>query len=150
MAGLIPKVIRQAIVDTVKRSAVSRPLALHAYKPITGEPTEYPCLLVSHATGADYATTFGAAGIAEMPFRVEIRCQSADGISGEMALDDLMAAGTGADSSIYDALNADRTLGGKVATYTVVDVEQPEERTSPDGTDYWRGAFVLSIKQPRS
>lgn len=151
MAGLIPKVIRQAIVDTLGSAGISRPLALYPYKPITGEPTEYPCVIVSHANGANYATTFGDKGIAEMPLRVEIRALSADGSSGEMVLDDLMAAGTGADSSIYDALDADRTLGNKVATYTVVNIEQPEERPMRDGTStYWRGAFVLSIKQPRS
>ena len=151
MAGLVPKVIREAIVNTLRSSAISRPLALYAYKPVTGEPMEYPCVLVSHATGADYATTFGDRGIAEMPMRVEIRSTSTDGISGEMILDELMAAGTGADSSVYDALTADRTLGAKVATFTVLDVEQPNERLFSDGTSaYWVGAFVLSIKQPRS
>lgn len=150
MAGLVRSVIRQAIVDTVRRSAVARPLAMYAYKPITGEPTEYPCLLVSWADGANYASTFGAAGLAEIAVSVELRAQSADSLSGEQVLDALMDAGTGADSSVYDALNADRTLGSKVATFTVLDIEQPEERTSPDGTTYWRGAFILSIKQPRS
>lgn len=151
MAGLLPKVIRQAIVDTIRSAGVSRPLALYAYRPVTGDPTEYPCVIVSHARGADYATTFGAAGIAELPLQVEIRTQATDGTSGEMALDDLMSAGLGSDSSIYDALDADRTLGGKVATFIVAGIEQPEERVLRDGTStYWRGAFVLAIKQPRS
>ena len=148
MAGLIPRTIREAVKKTIDSAGLGRSVAVHAYAP-TVDPdavSQYPCILIGWADPADYRLTFGAQGIASLPLELEIRTQSADGISAEMALDDLLAAGTGAGSSIWDALDSDSTLGGAVARTICVMSAPPR----PQGDGRWSASLVLTAHAARS
>ena len=148
MAGLIPRTIREAVKATIDSAGLGRSVAVHAYAP-TVDPdavSQYPCILIGWADPANYRLTFGAQGIASLPLELEIRTQSADGISAEMALDDLLAAGTGAGSSIWDALDSDATLGGAVRTSTCV----PSSPPRPQGDGRWSASIVLTAYAARS
>ena len=104
-------------------------------------------ILIGHAQeSTDYALTFGSQGIAEMHLEVEVRTHSADGRSGEEALDDLFAAGSGASSSVYDALLSSDTLGGTISRLRVVNVRPPR----PLGNGVWSAAYIVAIYQARS
>jgi len=148
MAGLNPKAVREALAAQLKNN-IQRGIGVHAYAPMLdpdGVPS-YPVILIGHAQeSTDYALTFGSQGIAEMHLEVEVRTHSADGRSGEEALDDLFAAGSGASSSVYDALMSDVTLGGLTHTLRVVDVRAP--RSLGDGR--WSAGWVIAVCQARS
>jgi hypothetical protein len=149
MAGLIPRTIREAVKKTIDQAGLGRTVAVHAYAP-TVDPdavSQYPCILIGWADPANYRLTFGAQGIASLPLELEIRTQSADGISAEMALDDLLAAGTGSGSSIWDALDTDRTLGGVVTAATTLVMSSPPR---PQGDGRWSASLVLTAHAARS
>jgi len=148
MAGLTPKLVREALQKQLANN-LSRDVGVHAYAPLLDvrEFTGYPAILISHAPeSTDYALTFGSQGIAEMHLLVEAFTDSPDGVSAEMALDDLFAAGSGASSSVYDALMSDVTLGGLTHTLRVVDVRAP--RSLGDGR--WSAGWVIAVCQARS
>jgi len=148
MAGLIPKTIREAVKRTIAEAGLGRTVAVHAYAPTADADAvaQYPCVLIGWADPAQYRVTFGAQGIASLPLELEIRTQSADGVSAEMALDDLLAAGAGAGSSIWDALDSDATLGGAVRTSTCEMTAPPR----PLGDGRWSATLVLTAHAARS
>ena len=148
MAGLDPGAIRTAIKTQLGAASISRAITVYDYPP---EACSYPCIAILHAgESADYAVTFGATGIASMAFRVEIRTTSADGISAAKALDDLISAGTGADSSVYDALNADHTLSGAIRTFTFTGFSPPQIREDVTGTRFMAASFTITCHASRS
>jgi hypothetical protein len=149
MAGLNPRRVREAVKAALDGSGLSRTVAVHAYAP-TADPdftAQYPCVLIGWADSADYRMTFGAQGIASLPLELELRTQSADGISAEMALDDLLAAGTGAAASIWDALDADPTFGGVVTAASKCVMTTPPR---PLGDGRWSCTFTLTTHAARS
>lgn len=148
MAGLNPKAVREALKSQLANN-LSRVVGVHAYAPLLDvrEFSSYPAILISHAPeSTDYALTFSDQGIAEMHLLVEAFTDSPDGISAEIALDDLFAAGSGASSSVYDAILSSDTLGGLVARLRVVDVRPP--RSLGDGR--WSAGWVVAVYQARS
>jgi len=154
MAGLDIKATRNAIATVLEAASIGQDVAVYAYSPgpdpdiVTGSPA----ILIGHAPGTDYRLTFGARGLAQLKLEIEIRCTSADGVSAELALDDLLNAGTGATSSIFDALTADPTFGGVVGNSELSDPTPPRP-VRPGGSGpvaYWSASFTLTIYQPRS
>lgn len=148
MAGLTPKAVREALAAQIAGN-VQRGIGMHAYAPLidTEEAPAYPAGIIGHAQeGTDYALTFGPDGIAEMHLEISFYTHSADGKSAEQALDDLIAAGDGAGSSIYDALMADVTLGGIVRTLRVVNFRPPRSL----GNGKWGASYIIAIYQARS
>lgn len=150
MAGLIPRTVREALAQQLTNN-LQMVIGVHAYAP-GSDPDfvpAYPAILIGHADGTDYALTFGARGIAQMSLEVEVRTASGDnGVSAEMAADDLFAAGTGANSSVYDALMTDVTLGGVVSTLKVESVSPPRPIDTTSGR--WSFTYTVSVYAPRS
>ena len=148
MAGLNPKAVREKLAEQLANN-IQRGIGVHPYAPMLDADAvpSYPVILIGHAQeSTDYALTFGPQGIAEMHLEVEVRTHSADGKSGEIALDDLFAAGSGASSSVYDALLSDVTLGGQCRSLRVVSVRPPR----PLGDGVWSAAYIVAIYQARS
>lgn len=154
--GLSPEAARAAIKTTLE-SALSD-VTVWDYAP-NADPDDvldaYPCVLVRHSRrpytlpGGDrtgYAGTFGPRGLATMSFDLELRTQSADGITAERLLDGYVAAGTGATCSMWDALAGDTTLGGVVGGSTVSDFAPPR----PLGSGVWSATWTLTVHQRKS
>lgn len=146
MAGINPRAVREAIQASIRAAGMSRDVAVYAYPP---ESLAYPAVTIGWAQG-DYAITFGAAGIAQMRFAVDVRTTAAEIDSAAIALDDLLSAGTGAASSVYDALTADPTFGAAVGGSAVTDFTPPRRSQAVDGTPEWVATFVVTATQPRS
>lgn len=151
MAGLVIGTIRTALKTRLDAASMTRSVAVFDYAPDDPDAiTQYPCIVIRHASPIDYAVTFGPAGIAELPLLVEVRAQAADGRSAEKVLDDLLSAGTGATSSVYDAIMGDVTLGGACRTLRIVAASPPTPRQTPQGKPYWSTSYTVTISASRS
>jgi hypothetical protein len=153
MAGLNPAAVREAVKAQLDNAGLARTVAVHLYHPGGDDDdaiTQYPCIIIGWADSADYRETFGAQGIASLPLELDIRTQAADPRSAEKALDDLLAAGTGADSSIFDALDADVTLDATVSVSQITMTQRPEPQRTPNGVLYWSARLSLACRMPRS
>lgn len=148
MAGLIPRTVREALAQQLTNN-LQMVIGVHAYAP-GSDPDfvpAYPAIRIGHAPGTNYTTTFGPQGIAKMALQVEALTSSADGgVSAEMALDDLYAIGTGANSSVYDAIMTDPTLGGALENIEYVDVAPPR----PIGDGRWSFTHTIYVYARRS
>ena len=156
MAGLNIGTIRTAIKTVLDLSSIARDVAVYAYAPGPDPDVVpgYPAVLIGHGNaGVDYMLTFGSRGLTQMDLEIEVRTASGDGgMSAERVLDDLLSAGTGTTSSIFDALNTDPTFGG-VCTSVVTKVSPPRPiRPAGPGTPvmFWAATFTLTINQPRA
>lgn len=76
--------------------------------------------------------TFGPAGYSKITANLKIWCNAADDDSAEIAMDDYLSAGTGNGSSIADAINSDKTLGGVVESCAVLELGTIED----EGDDF--------------
>lgn len=150
MAGLVIGTIRAALKTRLDAATMTRSVAVYDYCDDRDAVTQYPCIFIGHADPIEYAVTYGAQGIAQMSFEVEVRTQAADNRSAEKVLDDLLSAGTGATSSLYDAICADRTLGGTCHTLTVVAATPPRKGVANGGTIYWSSTYTVTIAASRS
>lgn len=150
MAGLHIPTIRTALKTRLDAATMTRPVAVYDYVDDPDAVTQYPFIFMGHAEPIGYEITFGSQGIAELPLRVEVRAQAADNRSAEKVLDDLLSAGTGATSSLYDAINADRTLGGACRTLLIESASPPQPRTTANGINYWSASYTLKIQASRS
>ena len=89
---------------------------------------------VSIWPGAEYLAyigTFGPNGIADMMLEVVVQQSAADDESEFKFLSDLLAVGTGAGSSIMDAVHLDRSLGGLVEDAVVLTALWNADPTQP-------------------
>jgi len=144
MAGLHPRIIREAVASSIRAAGLAKEVGVFAYEPPTwAHPNS---VTIYHAAGSDYAVTFGATGLASLALEVRIRCTAAMREEAERALDDLLAAGTGAGSSVWDALNADRTFSAAVRTFEFIDYRPP---TFTDD-DALEASYVILVHQARS
>jgi hypothetical protein len=150
MAGLNISQVREAVKKALSGAAFARTVAVHAYDPHTDPEAhhQYPCVIMSIGDdGIQYRTTFGARGVAQLALRLEVR--TPDGPDGEKMMDDLLSAGTGATSSLFDALAADETFAGTIASGVALSVTAPRRLTN--GTsNYWSATYTLTVNQPRS
>lgn len=151
MAGLVPATVRAAIKSTLDAASISRALAIYAYRPFwtADQFTQYPCLIIGYDTDTEYMGTFGPHGLAELHLRLELRTESSDCISAEMAMDAFLAAGTGADSSVFDALLADPTFGGVVGS-SIARTATPPRPLEESGVRYWSSFIPLTVYASRS
>lgn len=148
MEGLHPVTVREALQAAIQNAGLDKTVAVHAYDP--GAPHhQYPALIIGHGTGVDYAITFGPRGIAVLNLQVEIRTSAVEPAGGGRQLDELLAAGTGANSSVFDALRSDPTLGGVVGDCTVKSATPPRYVDDESGT-YWTSTLPITVHQARS
>lgn len=153
MAGLDIVALRQAVkarLDaanlTIEVDAgVSRNVAVYDY---VDQVYQYPCIIIGHTPGAeiDYMGSLSQAGIAKLTLAIEVRCLAADGRSAQIALDRLLAAGTGnSSSSVFDALFADPTFSGTIANGTALTCTAPAKFTDGEN-EYWQSTFALTVR----
>jgi hypothetical protein len=96
-----------------------------------GKPAPVVRLELDTSDPIDYWLSFGSAGITEVRFALVVDPAGVDQ-SSVRRLDEFLSVGTGNDSSIIDALLADKTLGGVVETLHVAGVSEydPEAVTA--------------------
>jgi hypothetical protein len=96
-----------------------------------------------------YRRTFGSRGVAEVRFDAEVRVAlGEDAASASMLM--YAIAGTGTDMSLFDAVGADVTLGGVVASCVAETFSSPVERPAADGRPYLSATLGVVINEPRS
>lgn len=154
-AGLSPQNAREAIGRTLESL---RDVKVYPYAP-NADPDDvldkYPCVIIRHSRspysplGGDrsgFAGTFGPRGLANMSFDLELRTQSQDGITAEKAMDEYVAAGTGAGLSMWDALATDTTFGNVVGGSSVTNFTPPR----PIAWGVWSATWTVTIQQRKS
>jgi hypothetical protein len=94
--------------------------------PYSGKPL--PCIEVwPDSDYIQYFATFGSGGVAEIRLRLRVEVATADAETTFIQLTDVLSTGTGETSSIPDAINTDKTLGGVVRAATVLAAEWPAD-----------------------
>lgn len=128
-----PRAIREALAQQIK-DGVQREVNAYAYIP---DSPAYP--YVGIRSGTPYVTyheTMKSASVGALcDFQLVIEvAQNARTQDAQIFVDDLVAAGTGEMSSVVDAIEADRTLGGLVDTCVCLACEQGPTTNEDDGT----------------
>lgn len=109
----------QAIREALKAQLdeeLARDINVYAYRP--ANPVPPYVAVISGDPYISYYETFASSAVGSLcDVQLELIIgQTADAISAQVFIDDLLSAGAGQTSSVIDALEADPTLGGVVAT----------------------------------
>ena len=125
MAGLILADIHNALADQI-RVGIDRQTNVY---PFPNGSYNTPAVTV-HSDPSGYISywgTFGPNGDADILLRLKIEVDAADVESMCIKIADYLSVGTGNDSSIVDAVMADRTLGGVVGDCVILTAEWDTE-----------------------
>lgn len=87
---------------------------LRAYDTIPDSIAVPAAVVVPDEPFIDYLVAMQG-GSVQLNFRVTLLTSRSSSRSGQDLLDDLLSAGTGETRSVFDAIRADKTLGGVVA-----------------------------------
>jgi hypothetical protein len=113
-----PKAIREAIKDQLKLH-IAKDIEVFEYKPAS---PNYPYIaILTDDPYVGYHETFKSSStgaLCDVRMLLEV-AQNGEAQNAQMYVDDLLSSGTGRTSSVIDAIEADRTLGGKVDTCIV-------------------------------
>ncbi len=124
MAGLILADIHNALADQI-RAGIDRQTNVSAFP---DGSTIYPSVTVhSDPEYISYWGTFGPNGDADIKLRLVLEVDAGDMTSICLKMADYLSAGTGNESSVVDAVMADRTLGGVVGDCVVLNAEWDSE-----------------------
>lgn len=115
MSGLTLSEIREALAAQLVAN-----LSAETNVSIRGEAKPPPVITIRLRRPPDYWGTFGASGLAMVPWELEIDPGGNDE-SSVRRLDDYLSVGTGNNSSVLDALMTDKTLGLTGCTAMVPD-----------------------------
>lgn len=88
-------------------------------------------------------------GLCAVRFRVQVVAQRVAERSGQDLLDGYLSAGTGLTSSLVDAIEADRTLGG-AASDVVVEAASAYGPVTYGGVDYLGAELAVVVYTPRT
>lgn len=141
MAGLALETIHRALATQLKanilRDTNTDPFPIGILNP--------PCITVYPDSGKylDYWKTFGPNGNTDLMLRLKLEVR-ADDESVFIKIADYLSAGTGFDSSIMDAVMADRTLGGTVEDAVVLEAYWDAEN---DPSVAWLTVSIILKKQ---
>lgn len=116
---------------------------LRAFDTIPMEFVPPAAVVVPDDPFIDYHEAFKG-GLCLVRFRVTLLASRASERTGQDKLDSLLSAGTGQSSSILDAVDGDRTLGGTVSD-CVVDEAVDYGTTDVAGNSYWKADLRLRI-----
>jgi hypothetical protein len=125
-----PKEIREALAEQLRQN-VARGINYFAYRP-ANPPVPYVAVICDDPY-VGYHETFATAttgALCDVRFMIEIG-HSGEAQSAQIFIDELLASGTGQQSSVIDAIEADRTIGGTVETCIVLRAG-PITPTDPD------------------
>lgn len=115
MSGLTLSDIREAMKAQLV-ATLDRETNVYAYA--EGEVTPYITFELAPSDPIDYFVTMTGNGLGSVQFVLRINPGNVDG-EAVRRLDDYLSVGQGNGSSIVDALMADTSLGGAVATLTI-------------------------------
>lgn len=142
-------VIRNALA-TVIRGGVARTVNVHAMWPDSA--IILPAVIVIPA--AEYVAYHEAFARGLATVALEIRLYATGTVAGQLVIDDMLSAGAGKDSSVIDAIEANRSLGGIVSDCIVRSArEVGRVDLSADGVGQslsWTATIPLDVFDPRS
>lgn len=118
MAGFTLADIRAAIKAQL---VVNLDDETNVYAYAEGTSTPYIAIELSPSDPIDYFATMTGNGLARVDFTLRVNPGNADE-SAVRRLDEYLSVGTGNGSSVVDALMADESLGGVVATLQIQSV----------------------------
>lgn len=131
--------IREALAGQI-RNNVARDVNVYAYKP--SDP-RFPCIAITGPSRIEYTRTFsGPSEVSEVDLNVEIHIV-AFALDQQMALDDYLSAGSGNGSSVVDAIESDKTLGGAVEFVQVGTASGSS--ANPADPDPWVGVLPVTV-----
>lgn len=143
------KAITSALADQIDANT-SRSLACYSLQPPT--VPQFPCAIVR--TGEPlvaYHETFGpgVGVLVQISLEVLLMAQGATDIDSQIVIFDLLSSGTGKTSSVIDAIEADRTLGGLVADCFVERASGLARVASETGADAISSTLTVTIRARR-
>lgn len=108
----------KAIQTAIKAGVDTAKISVRAF-PEEGAETD--AVITVRCVGVEYRRTFGADGIAEVSWALDVAvaCPAGVGDSYRLLMD---LIGTGNNNSIFDAIATDPSLGGRVRTATAQEV----------------------------
>lgn len=109
------RAVKDALATQIEEY-VDRELTVRPYRALPGT---FPCLTMK--VGTTTFETMSSGGFAKVLLDLVLTVNHADPDSAEIAMDDFMSVGSAFPSSIIDAVQSDRTLGGVVSTCKVLD-----------------------------
>ncbi len=147
-----PTAARQALAAQIEAAlnASGQPANVHAFP--FGTPATNAVLVLPRAGDdglyIDYRRTFGDRAVCRMSLWVEIRT-GGDSPNAEMEMDRYLTPGTA--ECVFDAIEADSTLGGACAACFVdKGVTPPAQFTDAEGVRNWVSArFAVEIYEQR-
>lgn len=137
-----------AIRDGVK-TALSTIDGLRPYDIIPDRDLVVPAAVVQPVK-IGFTEAFGR-GPVDLRLRVTLLTSAGNDRTGQDQLDGFLSAGTGQTTSVVDALEADRTLGGSVDSLGIdPDFEIDYGRAEINGITYWKADVQVFVLRSRS
>lgn len=127
MSGLSLQAIREALATQIGDTVARHP-SVFAYDP---EGRSGHNIVIRPADDyVAYFGTMGPNGLSDILLEVDIEVPGRLADS-QIAMDDYLSAGTGNDSSVVDAIHANRTLGGLVDDCVCLTADGPDLTVDP-------------------
>jgi hypothetical protein len=142
------RLICEALADTI-RAGTARSVACYALVPPTAP--QYPCCIVRSPAGqfVSYHESFGDAPLTDVRLEVMILHQGKTDVDSQIVVLDLLSSGAGKTSSVVDAIESDRTLGGLVEDTVTRTATGLSRSSSEDGSAAVMAIVNVDIKTRR-
>lgn len=127
MAGLSLQAIRVALATQISANVARQP-SVFAYDP--ENRSGHNIVIKPAADYVAYFGTMGPNGTADILLEIDIEVPGRLADS-QIAMDDYLSAGTGNDSSVVDAIHANKTLGGLVDNCVCLTADGPDLTVDP-------------------
>ena len=143
MAKLNLRAVMTALVNQIDINT-ARSLACYDLQPAT--TPQFPCVIVRPADQfVGYHETFGEV-LTDVQLELVVMASGTSDLDSQIAVLDLMSAGTGMTSSVIDAIEADRTLGGAVLNTIVRTGSGLSRVTADDGSVAVMAVLAVGIR----
>jgi hypothetical protein len=147
MATLDLRTVMTALANQIDANT-SRALACYDLQPAS--VPQFPCAIVRPAGDfVAYHTSFGTDVLVDVQLEVVVMASGTSDIDSQIAVLDMLSAGAGKTSSIIDAIEVDRTLGGAVANTIVRTASGLSRAASEDGAAAVMAVLAVGIKLRR-
>jgi len=143
MAKLDLRAVMTALANQIDINT-ARSLACYDLQPAT--TPQFPCVIVRPADQfVGYHETFGEV-LTDVQLELVVMASGTSDLDSQIAVLDLMSAGTGMTSSVIDAIEADRTLGGAVLNTIVRTGSGLSRVTADDGSAAVMAVLAVGIR----
>lgn len=144
MSTLDLRTVMTALANQID-SGTARSLACYDLQPPT--TPQFPCVIVRPADQfVSYHESFGASVLSDVQLEVAVMASGTSDNDSQIAVLDLLSAGTGKTSSVIDAIEADRTLGGAVENTIVRTASGLSRVIAEDGTAAVMAVLSVGIR----